>query len=201
MIVSIGTGQSHPVKIHGAGPKRVLSVLAALIARVTGTDISNQEMEELKHQNDGLANLHYRRFNLPAELGLGDKKLDEWKKADGSRFTKHGRKRESTIEKIRRLTQKYCAKEEVQDAMDEVATHLVRHRQARCNDERKWELWATGNRYRCTVSGCDKSQKLRPFKDDLRDHIRSLHLDQIQGKVQPEAEVLELLIQAGTCPY
>ena len=82
-----------------------------------------------------------------------------------------------------------------------MAEKLVNHRRARCADKTKWELWATGILYRCTVKRCDKSQKLRPSKDDLIYHIKKIHPSSIHGTPDESSALLGEMIRRGTCPY
>lgn len=197
LIVSIGTGQADPVKLHSSGAKKPLSYLNATKALATESEQKHAGMEALIANIESLEAVHYQRFNLPREKGLKNMKLDEWKEKDKRRPTKNGFKRrpQSTLEKIARLTKEYCEDEDVKQEIQEVARRLVAHRRDRCRDQKKWELWATGIRYRCTVKRCDKSQKLRPSKDDLRRHIETIHPEQFHGKA------LDDMIKKGTCPY
>ncbi|KAF1849072.1 FabD/lysophospholipase-like protein [Cucurbitaria berberidis CBS 394.84] len=204
LVVSIGTGQADSVKLHPSGPKKVISYFTATKALATESEQKHAAMGALIETTESSDAVHYQRFNLSSEQGLKNMKLDEWKIEGKRRLTKHGFKRreESTLDKIKRLTQNYCASDEVQEDIRKVARKLVDHRRARCSDQRKWELWATGIRYRCTVKRCDKAQKLRPSKADLKYHIEKIHPNSFRGKTDIEKRcVLEELIRKGTCPY
>ena len=203
VLVSIGTGQADPVKLHTSGVKKILSYLNA--TKALATDSEEQHLRMLRSiKRFGVKTLHYKRFNLPREQGLKNMKLDEWKLAGELELTKHGikRRKESTLDQIRRLTQAYCKEPEVIKSIDEVARRLVDHRRARCEDVRKWELWATGVRYRCTVDECDKSQKLRPSKNDLQYHIEKVHPILLRGKAPDQRRIiLDETISEGICHY
>lgn len=137
-------------------------------------------------------------------MGLRKVKLDDWKERGKLRLTKNGiaRRENSTLDTIRRLTLEYCEREEIQKDIMNIADSLVSHRTARCTDRQKWELWATGIRYRCTVDECDKAQKLRPSKSDLQTHVRKLHWDHLEGKTEVEKQVeLDKLVSRGYCAY
>ena len=203
LMVSIGTGEADFVKLHSSGPKKISSYLNATKALATDSAEQHKAMEGLLRIG-GLDSVQYHRFNLPREQGLKNMKLDEWKTAGKLRPTKQGlkRRKESTLDKIKRLTRDYYTRDDVQEEIRKVAQRLVNHRRARCSDKRKWELWATGIRYRCTEKRCDKSQKLRPSRDDLEFHIRKVHPETVHGKT-PEHQRMELerMIGRGVCPY
>src|SRR5205807_5335364 len=128
------------------------------------TDSEQQHIAMSGLQRTTLRDMDYARFNVPSKDGLKNMKLDEWKEAGRQRLTRRGlRSREkSTLDKIKYLTLKYCEMKKVKQDIRRVAETLVQHRLARCSDKRKWELWATGIRYRCIRDDCDKAQKLRP---------------------------------------
>lgn len=166
MIVTIGAGQADPVKLHSSGRKKIFSYFNATKALATDAEKKHQGMKAWLETTQGLQSTYYQRLNLPREQGLKNMKLDERKKAGKSRVTKHEIKRreEITLKTISRLTQEYCKKDGVKEDIRKVARRVVDHRRARCSDQRKWELWAIGIRYRCTIDRCNKSQKLRPSK-------------------------------------
>jgi hypothetical protein len=202
VIVSIGTGQADAVKLHKSGVKKIFSYLNA--TKALATDSEEQHKGLARSIKCFGAKLHYQRFNLPKEQGLRNMKLDEWKRAGKFELTRRGikRRKESTLDQIRRLTEEYCKNADVEKRIHEVARRLVEHRRARCTDTRKWELWATGVRYRCTVDECDKSQKLRSSKNDLRYHIEKTHSNLFEGKTLHEkSDILEEKVGEGVCHY
>lgn len=198
-VVSIGTGEADGTEFHDSGYKKISSYLNATKALATDAQRQHDEMETLKA--NAFSELGYHRFNLPNDQGLKNMKLDEWKKAGKRRLTQDGihRRKESTIDKITRLTRVYCQRPDVKTEIERVAASLVQHRRSRCSDQRKWELWSTGVRYRCTLKNCDKSQKLRGSKQDLEHHIRQIH--KISDENPEEVKQMQNWIEKGTCHY
>ena len=70
LIVSIGTGQADPVKLHASGPKKILSYFNATKALATDSEKKHVDMEVLLQNTEALESVHYQRFNLPSEHGL-----------------------------------------------------------------------------------------------------------------------------------
>ncbi|KAF2266787.1 FabD/lysophospholipase-like protein [Lojkania enalia] len=126
LIVSIGTGQADPVKLHSSGPKKILSYHNATKALATDSEEKHIAMEALIENIPGLESVNYLRFNLPREQGLKNMKLDEWKREGQRRPTKRGlrRREESTLDKIKRLTQDYCKRDDVREDIRKVAEKL-----------------------------------------------------------------------------
>jgi hypothetical protein len=204
LIVSIGTGQADGVTFHSEGLGKLFSYINATKALAIDSEQKHVGMEAIIENSEGFESVHYQRFNLPKEQGLKNMKLDEWKETGKRRATKRGfeRREESTLQKIKRLTHQYCQTDDVMKYIVEVAQRLVSHRRARCFSQRKWELWATGIRYRCVIKRCDKTQKLRPSKEDLKHHIEKVHPSCIQGETRDQRwSSLEEIIRMGTCPY
>lgn len=200
-IVSIGTGQADEPR-YKKGLGRLPSYISATKASATDSEVPHQNMVEMirnsdRHLKDG----KYQRFNLPKEGGLKNMKLDAWKVKDKWRLTRKGprRRKESTIERITRLTADFCAKAETQARIIKIAEQLVDLRRSRCNDIHKWNLWATGVRYRCTWDDCPKSQKLRASADDLTHHIRKFH--NFSDETEQEKKDMLGYIKRGTCHY
>ena len=126
--------------------------------------------------------LYYR---LDVEGGLQDVRLNEWKpKSTG----------EITLRRIEFATNKYLEDEDVQANIEDCARALVRNRTHRAQTQR-WETFATGTRYRCTVPGCDQQDIRFQNRNELMDHLQSYH-----GMPPPDAEhykEIQKLLDAG----
>jgi hypothetical protein len=182
LLLSIGTGDS-TISRFEEGP------LGKYWGYVNAARRLASESKLPHHRVQGLTSLvgiPYFRFNVPVELGLGKMKLDEWKKP-----TKFNRCKESTLEKIRRVTEQYCDQEDTQQQLKKVAEILVAHRKERTKSD-LWGFASSGVQYRCTVEKCSRCQELRPRKRDLEIHLRDKHnLDEKE---------LTKHISLGICP-
>lgn len=200
LVVSIGTGEAGRAHFHWSKWKKASYYLNAMKDLATDSQKQHRIMQNIT-ENNAYPGLNYHRFNLPKHQGLRNMKLDEWQEKGTWRATKRGMKKreKGTLDKIEHLTRIYCERSDVRDEITRVAKILVDHRRARCTDSRKWDLWATGIRYRCTVQNCDKSQKLRPSRQNLIHHIRQAH--RFSDETPEEKVRMESLVENGMCHY
>lgn len=184
LVVSIGTGgKPNPGRYEGDGIWKYINLIKA--AKAIPTDSDDTGAARLCE----VAKIPYFRFNVLRTQGLGEVKLDEWKTKGGI----HRRKEhETTLGRIRDMTEAYCEERGVVTKFKDVAKILVEQRRQRCEIPRLWETYATGAQYRCTYDGCRKTQKIRACKEDLRDHLQRRH--RVINDVEAAA-----YIEAGRC--
>jgi nicotinamide mononucleotide adenylyltransferase len=116
----------------------------------------------VKHLSS-ISGLHYERFNV--DRGLGNVDLGEWKIRG---------ERNLTLEKIEHQTRAYLNQAETCTRLRKVAEILVRNRQER-SQHPKWDIVATGLRYRCHVNKCMTALFTR--EEDLKMHLVEFHSD------------------------
>ena len=182
LLLSIGTGESDIVRI-GEGP---IGKYRAYFNAAKKLASDSQRVHERLEGYKKPFKLPYYRFNVPKAHGLGDMKLDEWKKPNPLK----GRNK-STLDTIEEKTTTYCNEPRVRQNLKEVAQILVDHRKNRASLD-IWGLISSGKQYRCTVEGCRRVQQLRPRKEDLADHL--MHKHNLRN------HELEMKIKAGICP-
>ncbi len=161
LIVSIGTGKAdivHPVAKRGAGLwGNWKAIIRYSAATTTDSEATHIRVDQISRQTGR----HYERFNVDG--GLGSVDLGEWK-------VKHGRN--LTLEKIQQQTRVYLDQPDIQTRLMRVAEELVRMRQERSKTT-KWEIVATGRRYRCVVDQCPAEIFTR--EEDLKIHLVRFH--------------------------
>jgi len=188
LVVSIGTGQAKKDELSGGLFAKYIGYFKAVRQLATDSEREHRVMHIIRDSLSEMhCNLEYFRLNVPRADGLGDMKLDEWKGKEGRR----------TLDKIRCVTLNYCRKTDMQQELEKIARLLVDQRRARCHDD-IWGLYATGMRYRCTVTHCWNCQKLRPSGDTLREHLIQTHSENIN--ISDEAE-LDRLVEQGRCAF
>jgi hypothetical protein len=183
LLLSIGTGESKISRFANGAFAQYWAYFNAAKKLASDSNRAHYSLEGLKDH----LKIPYFRFNVPEKYGLGNVKLDEFKKP--SRFK--GRT-ESTLDMIKRITEEYCNQESVKHQLREIADILVKQRRKRSGTD-MWGLVANGRQWRCTVSGCRRRQELRLRKRDLEDHLKRDHQDLDDGK-------LEKTIRLGTYP-
>jgi hypothetical protein len=161
LAVSIGTGKPdkvRPVAKRGAGlVGRFRAIIKYSAAITTDSERTHLTMQGIA-QRTGLL---YERFNVDG--GLGNINLGEWK-VDGERNL--------TLDTIREQTEEYLAQPNVREQLRRVAEQLVKTRQERSKTER-WDIVATGIRYRCPVDRC--TSPLLTREEDLKIHLAERH--------------------------
>ena len=162
LTVSIGTGKAdkvRPVARRGTGiVAEYKTLLKYSAAATTDSEEKHRVMKGLPTTTED----NYQRFNVDG--GLGDVNLGEWKVRG---------ERNLTLEKIAGQTRAYLDQEDTKRRLRKVARTLVKNRQERSKDP-KWDIVATGHRYRCSVDGCLENIFTR--EEDLRIHLQNLHL-------------------------
>lgn len=184
LLLSIGTGEIPISRFEDGLLQKYIAYFNA--ARKLASDAESAHSRLIGWKRD--AGLPYHRFNVPLGTGLEKIKLDEWKKTP-KWYNRHS---ESTIETIRKATETYCAQEDVQRQLEEVAEILVKHRLKRREHE-LWPLVSRGEQYRCTFDKCRMCQQVVPRKEDLEWHLRRKH------EVR-DGKDMEEWIQQGLCP-
>jgi hypothetical protein len=154
-----------------AGMNRALKT-----AKASLTECEETHAEVQARQNillNGPAPFDYFRFNV--ENGLGKVKLNEWKlrRDDGA-----GGKC-TTLEYIKRCTEKELAKRQVDEELRSLARLLVDRRRQRAKDDPDmWERFACCSFYRCTDDTCQTEAGDRlsfPLKRTMREHLQTVH--------------------------
>jgi hypothetical protein len=165
LLLSIGTGEI-PISRFEDGPlQKYIAYLNAARRLASDAESAHERLESWRTDHE----LPYYRFNVKKGMGLDKIKLDEWKTPKW-----YNKCRESTLDRIRKATEKYCEQQEVQDQMRVVAKILVDHRNAR-KEHDLWPLVSRGEQYRCTVKKCRMCQRIIPRKEDLESHLRDRH--------------------------
>jgi hypothetical protein len=182
LLLSIGTGESGIVRL-GDGPIGKYRAYFNAAKKLAGDSQQvHKRLEVLKK----VIKLPYFRFNVPLKYGLGDMKLDEWKKPNPIKGRKKG-----TMDTIEEKTTAYCNEPDVRQSLKDVAQVLVDHRKNRASLD-IWGLISSGKQYRCTMEGCRRVQQLRPRREDLVEHLKQRH--------NLRDHQLEEKIKAGICP-
>lgn len=147
------------------------------------SDISDKIHEQVLKESLQKYFLYYR---LDVADGLQDVRLNEWKpKATG----------ELTLRRIEAATKKYLeGNEDVRLRIEDCAQALVSNRVHRSQTMR-WECFATGTRYRCTVMGCGKQNVRFQNRNDLMDHLQSYH--ELPPPDAGHYEQIQKLLDAG----
>ncbi|KAI4172507.1 MAG: hypothetical protein LQ343_003501 [Gyalolechia ehrenbergii] len=133
------------------------------------------DISELVHQKilqarkvDGFT---YCRWDV--QDGLQDVRLDEWKPIESG---------ETTRTRIEKATNRYLESPEVETQIRDCADLLVHARLLRAQTMR-WEMFATGTRYRCPIPKCPHQSLRFQNRNELMDHLQAVH-----GKAPPDAE-------------
>lgn len=93
-----------------------------------------------------------------------------------------------TLEKLRKITEAYLREVPVYEELESLARTLVERRRQRAQTQR-WEGYAFGTRYRCTVHPCShESSNGRPFPSEnaLLDHFER---DHDMAPISPKNEI------------
>lgn len=163
LTVSIGTGRADkvpPVARRGAGLLgRYKAIIKYSAATTTDSENTHLKVEHLSRTSG----LHYERFNVDG--GLGNVDLGEWKIRGQTNLT---------LEKIEQQTKAYLNQAETRTRLRRVAEILVKNRQERSRHP-KWDIVATGLRYRCHVDKC--MTPLFTREEDLKMHLVEFHSD------------------------
>lgn len=186
LLLSIGTGDSDISRFEKGPLRKYLGYFNA--ARKLASD-SKAPHERLLAQKQWREDFQYHRFNVPTEFDLGKMKLDEWKKPGPLNSCT-----ESTIEKIRKTTERYCDQQKVKTRLQNVARILVRQRKLRAESD-LWPFRCSGLQYRCTVKKCPRCQELKLRREELEDHLKEKHWNELR-----RGESLDSLVAKGTCP-
>ena len=168
MFLTIGTGEPDFDYDSGNGWTHVLKTLKALPKVVTGAKESHATLANITRAH----NVRYYRWNVSKDLG--NLKMDKWTLGDGP---------DSTQRKIEDWTRQYLADEEIQKQLRSVAKDLVSHRRERASTPR-WELVATGARYRCMFNHCSSGHHYRNTEQELRRHARQRHPEMDEATVE-----------------
>ena len=172
-ILSVGTGKSEGVsRFKGDGIHRYLNYWN--FARKWATD-SEGIHEKIDKARSDLAKpdaFEYCRLNV--EEGLGRMRLDEWRtrrffrRKDGAENT--------TLETIRKHTEKYLSDKKVQHKIKKCAELLVEIRRERAeSNPQRWERACFGAWYQCRVPGCPRGEKKYPQQKDMQKHLLHKH--------------------------
>jgi hypothetical protein len=192
VLLSIGTGQPQPIStIAKTTTMELYTYIRAAKKLATNSQMVHENMLGEKSNH----NLPYHRLNVPAREGLGEMKLDEWKKRGGIKRRPEAR---TTLAKIRKATEAYLGCDEVIQEMTGIAETLVKRRRAR-SDTPLWGMVSTGLQYCCTYPKCSKGMKLRNCPDNLRKHLIMKH--DLGDETEEETRRLEGWIEAGKLPY
>ncbi|KAL8923981.1 MAG: hypothetical protein Q9208_004265 [Pyrenodesmia sp. 3 TL-2023] len=159
LLLSLGTGNARK---NTTKPKHALQKVLDDIS-----DLVHQKIKAVRKQDD----FTYYRWDV--QNGLEDVRLDEWKPIDTGK---------DTLAQIHEATHRYLDSVDVQRQIRECTAILVSARWQRAHTMR-WEMYATGTRYRCVIPGC-KYQSVRfQNRNKLMDHLQMEH-----GKAPPDAE-------------
>ena len=189
LTVSIGTGKGDkvlPVAKRGAGLwGQYKAIIKYSAATTTDSEATHLRVDQLCRQT----HRWYERFNVDRDLG--NINLGEWKVRKDENLT---------LKKIRQLTRAYLDLQETQARLLGVAEELVRVRQERSHDP-KWDIVATGRRYRCSEDRCTMHDARFGREDDLRLHLAEAHvtLGYVWPPNTPEEEAkMKMAVGRGT---
>lgn len=150
------------LSVGGGNGKRNRSAKAFTDLQKGIEDISDEVHEQVRKESEQHGFSYCR---LDVQDGLQDVRLNEWKpKATG----------EITLRRIEVATRNYLDNKDVQKQIRDCAQALVKNRVQRSQTMR-WECFATGTRYRCTVDRCDKQYLRFQNRNKLMDHLESYH--------------------------
>ncbi len=140
------------------------------------TDISDVVHNKVEYESKQQS-FEYHRFDV--EQGLQEVQINEWKpKPSGS----------VTLKRIQEATSSYLDNKKVSYRIRECAKRLVNKRAQRAQTMR-WELFATGTRYKCPLNDCPISKTHRfNTRNDLMDHLRMQH-----DQAPPDADHYRLI--------
>ncbi|KAL9011734.1 MAG: hypothetical protein Q9173_003442 [Seirophora scorigena] len=159
ILLSLGTGNAkgNTTKARHALQKELNDI----------SDLVHQKIKEARKQDD----FTYYRWDV--QDGLQDVRLDEWKPIESGEITR---------ERIGRATNRYLESPDVRVQIRNCADVLVHARLLRAQTMR-WEMYATGTRYRCPIPTCADQSSRFQNRNDLMDHLQTEH-----GKAPPDAE-------------
>ncbi|KAI4130347.1 MAG: hypothetical protein LQ338_001782 [Usnochroma carphineum] len=159
LLLSLGTGNA-----KGNTTKAKHSLQKEL------SDISDLVHQKIKAAQKQDVFTYYR---WDVQDGLQGVRLDEWKPIDSGEITRA---------RIERATNRYLGSPQVQAQIRECAEILVHIRLQRAQTMR-WEMYATGTRYRCPIESCGHQSLRFQNRNELMDHLQTEH-----GKAPPDAE-------------
>ena len=171
LLLSIGTGnqKGNTTKAKHSLQKELNDI----------SDLVHQKILQAKKQDP----FTYYRWDVQG--GLQDVRLDEWKPIESG---------DITLSRIENATNRYLDSPEVEEQIRGCADLLVRARSLRAQTMR-WEMYATGTRYRCPIPDCpDQSQRFQN-RNELMDHLQTVH-----QKPPPDAEnfqAIQTLLDQG----
>ncbi|KAI4146905.1 MAG: hypothetical protein L6R39_003298 [Caloplaca ligustica] len=173
LLLSLGTGNAkgNTTKAKNALQKELNNI----------SDVVHRKIEEAQNQ-DGFS---YYRWDV--QDGLRDVRLDEWKPIEDGH---------TTLNRIKEATKAHLESPRVQDQIRVCAENLVHARRQRAQTMR-WEMYATGTRYRCPMPECKYQSRRFQNRNELMDHLQTEH-----DKAPPDAdnfkEIQTLLDQGRT---
>lgn len=135
-----------------------------------------------KNLSDESERQSFSYYRLDVDQGLQDVNLNEWKPKQTG---------EATLRRIVSGFKEYLQAEKVQTKIRHCAQELVRIRTLRAQTMR-WEIFATGVRYNCPISGCASEIKCFETRNELLDHLQIVH-DKPPPDVEHYREIQRLL--------
>ncbi|KAL9022282.1 MAG: hypothetical protein Q9185_000524 [Variospora sp. 1 TL-2023] len=159
LLLSLGTGNAkgNTTKAKHALQKELNDI----------SDLVHQKINEVRKQDD----FTYYRWDV--QDGLQHVRLDEWKPIESGEITRT---------RIERATHKYLEYPDVRNQIRYCADVLVHARLLRAQTMR-WEMYATGTRYRCPIPMCAHQSLRFQNRNELMDHLQTEH-----RKAPPDAE-------------
>lgn len=178
LVLSIGTGAPSeaqtPEHEHKTGTafghlKDMLSAFKSSIELATDSEAVHEDLKSLirlTRSDPRTPTLHYFRFNVPNILQID---IDHWEPRDGR----------TTKDELKKATQEYLDRDDIQKELVKCAIELITLRRARSATER-WEQFATETVYNCTykhLSSEDICGDGMPFdsRAKLRQHAFEIH--------------------------
>jgi hypothetical protein len=186
IVASFGTGKWEPPSMfregntNGLNRLRIGPAIAQFNRLLKNAKGALTECEKTHKHVQNLADhlkgsnkaFEYFRFNV--EDDLGKVKMDEWKDqrddGDGGKC--------STLEYMRKCTEKELDKPKVKEQLQALATLLVALRRKRIKDDpERWERFACCFRYKCGEDNCRINGEICYFsiRQDMRKHLREVH--------------------------
>jgi predicted acylesterase/phospholipase RssA len=183
VVASFGTGKWEPPSMFRAGNASRLHLGPAIThvnrllknakGALTECEKTHEFVQSLANDlRDTVKEFKYFRFNVDEDLGKV--KMNEWedRRDDGDKG------KCSTLEYIRKCTEKELSKPQVQERLRELATLLVAQRRKRIKDDPDmWARFASCVRYKCAADDCRIAGEIRyfPIRREMREHLRSVH--------------------------
>ena len=181
IIASLGTGKPAPAsmfrgrnasRLHiPSAIERLQGMLNTAKSSLTDCEKTHERVEQAHEDRTGERAFSYYRLNI--EDGLGKVKLNEWKlqreNGEGGKCT--------TLEYLRKCTERELLKGEVKAQLLELAKQLVRLRRSRARDDPdRWKRFATCVSYKCDDKTCLAGEKHTfSFQREMEHHLRTIH--------------------------